>query len=173
MRKGISKAERRKAMGIVKEHVRVMCTFVCFGYDTIPEFIDAGAFNCVYALSKDLVLRIQRRVERDSSWEFYKMAQLQPHSGLPTVWELGEFRELRFAIVERMDCTLRSLIDDGTVGPFQDNRAFDAWLEHEIAPAKEHVKATTGKEVADTHQYNVMRRRKTQDLVLTDCLLCE
>lgn len=171
MRKGISKAERRKAMSLVKAHVSVSSMLVW--YDSIPEYIDGGAFNCVYALSKDLVLRVQRRDEYDSSWELYEVAQLQPHSGLPTVWELGEFDGLRFGIIERMDCTLRSLVDVGAIGPFQDAQTLDAWLEGVIGPVKEHVVTATGKDVGDTHMYNVMRRRKTQELVLTDCWLYE
>lgn len=171
MRKGISKAERRKAMALVQEHVRVRSHRV-LRYESIPEFIDAGAFNCVYALSKDLVLRVQREVEYDSSWELYEVAQLQPHSGLPTVWELGEFEGLSFGIIERMDCTLRSLVEGGVLS-FQDDRTFDAWLEDVIGPVKEHVVMATGKDVGDTHQYNVMRRRKTQEMVLTDCMLYE
>ena len=170
MRKGISKAERRKAMALIKAHVSATFHEV---RERIPEFINAGAFNCVYALSKDLVLRVQGSVEHDSSWEFYEVAQLQPHSGLPTVWELGEFKGLRFGIIERMDCTLCSLVGRGAIGPFQDSQTFDAWLEDVIGPVKEHVVMATGKEVRDTHHYNVMRRRKTQELVLTDCLLYE
>lgn len=157
-------------MALVKEHVRVISHRV-FGYESIPEFIDAGASNCVYALSKDIVLRIQRMVEIDSSWEFYEVAQLQPHSGLPTVWELGEFEGLRFGIIERMDCTLDSLVDVGAIGPFQDNLAFEEWLEGVLGPVKDHVVMATGKAVGDTHQYNVMQRRKSKELVLTDCQL--
>ena len=137
--------------------------------ETIPEFLAHGAYNAVYALSADLVLRIQRHAgEEDSSWDFYEVAQLQPHSGLPTVWELGEFEGRSFGIIERMDCTLRSLVDRGAIGPLQ---ADDPWLEDVIGQAIEHVAIWTGKYVGDTHQCNVMRRRKTQELVLTDCLL--
>lgn len=170
MRKGVSKAERRKAMALVKEHVSALNRRP-FGFESIPEFIDAGAFNCVYALSKDLVLRVQRVYAYDSSWELYEVAQDAPHSGLPTVWELGEFEGLNFGIIERMDCTLHSLVEAGAFGSLQDNRTFDAWLEDVIGPVINHVVMATGKEVCDTHQYNVMRRRKTQELVLTDCIL--
>ena len=165
MRRRVSKAERRKAMAIIKAHVSAKRR------EIIPEFINAGVFNCVYALSKDLVLRVQRRVELDSSWEVYEVAQLQPHSGLPTVWELGEFKGLRFGIIERMDCTLDSLVYSGAVGPFQDNLTLDEWVEHEIAPATEHVKVATGKDVRDMHPCNIMKRRKSKELVLTDCHL--
>lgn len=170
MRKGISKAERRKAMALVEAHVRVANSRDS-EFKQIPEFIGAGAYNCVYALSKDLVLRIQHSDDYDSSWEFYDVAQFNPHSGLPTVWELGEFEGRSFGIIERMDCTLRSLVDSGAIGPFQDKRTIDAWLEDVIGTAIEHVAMATGKYVGDTHQCNVMRRRKTQELVLTDCLL--
>lgn len=169
MRKGISKAERRKAMELVKEHVSALNRSP-FWFRSIPAFIDAGAFNCVYALSEDLVLRVQREVEYDSSWELYEVARDAPHSGLPTVWELGEFEGLNFGIIERMDCTLHSLVEAGAFGCLQDNQTFDAWLEDVIGPVKEHVVRATRKEVCDTHQYNVMRRRKTQELVLTDCM---
>ena len=169
MRKGISKAERRKATALVKEHVRVANSRDAH-FKQIPEFIGAGVYNCVYALSKDLVLRIQHSDAYDSSWEFYDVAQFNPHSGLPTVWELGEFEGRSFGIIERMDCTLRSLVESGAIGPFQDD---DEWLEDVIGPARRHVAMATGKDVCDTHQYNVMRRRKTQELVITDCLLYE
>lgn len=170
MRKGISKAERRKAMALVREHVRVMNSGG-LEHASIPEFIAAGGYNCVYALSKDLVLRVQYSDAYDSSWEFYEVAQLQPHSGLPTVWELGEFEGMRFGIIERMECTLGDLIDAGVIGASLDSCALGAWLKDAIGPVKEHVTKVTGKDVCDTHSYNVMRRRKTQELVLTDCML--
>lgn len=91
MRKGISKAERRKAMRLADKHAGLLDSGKC-QITTIPEFLGNGWHNAVYALSADLVLRIQRVAgEEDSSWDFYEAAQLYPHPALPTVWELGEF----------------------------------------------------------------------------------
>lgn len=163
MRKGISKAKRRKAMRLAEQHAGLLDSG-SFKLATIPEFLDHGAFNAVYALSADLVLRIQHRAEEDSSWEFYEVAQLYPHPALPTVWELGEFEGYKFAIVERMECTLHALA------------ALDrpvSWKEVEeaAAPAVEHLRTVTRKAVYDTHECNIMKRRKKDEFVLVDCFL--
>ena len=159
MRKGISKAERRKAMRAAEKHARTNY----WRWKEIPEFLDSGAFNVVYALSADLVLRIQRSAnEEDSSWDFYEAAQLYPHPSLPTVWELGEFKGYKFAIVERMDCTLHDLVARGR-------------LPMGCAAAKvhavEHLMTVTRKAVYDTHDHNIMKRRKKDEFALVDCLL--
>ena len=50
MRKGISKAERRKAMRVAEKHAGAH-----YGrWKGIPEFLASGSFNVVYALSADL-----------------------------------------------------------------------------------------------------------------------
>lgn len=161
MRKGISKAERRKALRVADKHAGLLDSGLgCLA--TIPEFLACGAYNAVYALSADLVLRIQRSAyEYDSSWDFYEVAQLYPHPALPTVWELGEFKEYKFAIVERMDCTLNALKARGQ--PVSRAEA--------SANAVEHLMAVSGKEVCDTHEYNIMKRRKKDEFVLVDCFL--
>ena len=161
MRKGISKAERRKAMRIAEKHAGVPDSG-SGKLATIPEFLDNGAFNAVYALSADLVLRIQRSAgEGDTSWDFYEVAQLYPHPSLPTVWELGEFKGYKFAIVERMECTLHALEARGR--PVSRAAA--------KAAAVEHLMTVSGKGVHDTHQYNIMKRRKKDEFVLVDCFL--
>ena len=160
MRKSVSKAERRKAMRIAEKHAGVLASDE--RGQEIPEFLDRGMFNSVYALSADLVLRIQRIAgEDDSSWDFYEVAQLYPHPALPTVWELGEFKGYKFAIVERMECTLHALKARGR--PVSRAAA--------KAHAVEHLMTVSGKEVYDTHQYNIMKRRKKDEFVLVDCLL--
>ena len=163
MRKGISKAERRKAMRVAEKHAGLLDSG-SGQLETIPEFLDHGAFNAVYALSADLVLRIQRSAgEEDTSWDFYEVAQLYPHPALPTVWELGEFKGYKFAIVERMECTLRSIIDQaGQV---------DSAADEDVAWAVDHLISVTQKEVYDTHEYNIMKRRKKDEFVLVDCFL--
>lgn len=159
MRKGVSKAERRKALRLAEKHA---------GADSrirkeLPEFLDIGAFNVVYALSADLVLRIQRMAgEEDSSWDFYEAAQLYPHPALPTVWELGEFNGYKFAIVERMDCTLHALEARGRLAT-----GSSAAKVHAV----EHLMTVTRKVVYDTHEYNIMKRRKKDEFVLVDCFL--
>lgn len=161
MRKGISKAERRKAMRIADKHAGVLDSG-SGQIATIPEWLDHGCYNAVYALSADLVLRIQRDAgEEDSSWEFYEVAQVYPHPSLPTVWELGEFKGYKFAIVERMECTLHAL---EARGPLVSS-------EESGADAVEHLMIVSGKEVRDTHEYNIMKRRKKDELVLVDCFL--
>lgn len=116
----------------------------------------------MYALSADLVLRIQQRADaEDSSWDFYEVAQLYPHPSLPTVWELGEFEGYKFAIVERMDCTLHALKARG-------QRVSRAEAE---AHAVEHLMTVVGREASDTHDYNIMKRRKKSEFVLVDCFL--
>lgn len=158
MRKGISKPERRTAMRVAEKHARANC----LRWKEIPEFLDSGAFNVVYALSADLVLRIQQiAYEADSSWDFYEAAQLYPHPSLPTVWELGEFKGHKFAIVERMDCTLHALEALGR----------PVSREEAAAHAVEHLLNVTNRVVYDTHDYNIMKRRKKDEFVLVDCLL--
>lgn len=163
MRKGISKAERRKAMRVAEKHAGLPYR----GSDqlqTIPEFLAYGAYNAVYALSADLVLRIQRRdgEEEDTSWDFYEVAQLYPHTSLPTVWELDEFKGYKFAIVERMECTLHALKARGR----------PVSLAAAKASAIEHLRIVAPKNSAsDTHDYNIMKRRKKDELVLVDCFL--
>lgn len=72
MRKGISKAERRKAMRLAERYAGLLDS-VSGQLATIPEFLDHGAYNAVYALSADLVLRIQRSAgAEDSSWDFLR-----------------------------------------------------------------------------------------------------
>lgn len=72
MRKGISKAERRKAMRLADKHAGLLDSGKC-QITTIPEFLGNGWHNAVYALSADLVLRIQRVAgEEDSSWDFLR-----------------------------------------------------------------------------------------------------
>ena len=163
MRKGTSKAERRKAMRVAEKHVGVQDS--CLGggcLETIPEFLAHGSYNAVYALSADLVLRIQRSAgAEDTSWDFYEVAQLYPHPSLPTVWELGEFKGYKFAIVERMECTLHDLQVRGR--PVSSAAA--------AAHAVEHLMTVSGKGVYDTHKYNIMKRRKKDEFVLVDCFL--
>lgn len=157
MRKGVSKAERRKAMRAAEKHARTSW----WRWKEIPEFLGSGSYNVVYALSADLVLRIQRRAhDEDSSWNLYEVAQLYPHPSLPTVWELGEFKGYKFAIVERMDCTLYELEALGR----------PVSLEEAAAHAVEHLMTATGKVVHDTHEYNIMKRRKKDEFALVDCL---
>ena len=161
MRKGISKAERRKAMRVAEKHAGVLDSG-SGQLATIPEFLDHGAYNAVYGLSADLVLRIQRTAgEEDSSWDFYEVAQLYPHPALPTVWELGEFAGYKFAIVERMECTLHALKARGL--PVSRAAA--------KANAVDHLISVTQKEVSDAHDQNIMKRRKKDEFVLVDCLL--
>ena len=162
MRKGISKSERRKATRVAEKHCRVRRRGDPRGFEEIPEWLDCGTFNCVYALSADLVLRIQQVAgEEDSSWDFYEVAQLYPHQSLPTVWELGEFKGYTFAIVERMDCTLHDLEVRGRVV------GGAAAKVHAV----EHLSSVTNKEVRDTHEGNIMKRRNKDEFVLVDCFL--
>lgn len=158
MRKGISKAERRKAMRVAEKHAGAH-----YGrWKGIPEFLDSGAYNAVYALSADLVLRIQRiAYEDDTSWDFYEVAQLYPHPALPTVWELGEFKGYKFAIVERMDCTLHAL----------EARGRPISSEASGVNAVEHLLTVTGKVAYDTRSCNIMKRRKKDEFALVDCFL--
>ena len=161
MRKGISKAERRKAMRVAEKHTGLLDSG-SGQLATIPEFLDHGAYNAVYALSADLVLRIQRSAgEEDSSWNFYEVAQLYPHPSLPTVWELGEFKGYKFAIVERMECTLHALKARGR----------QVSLAEAKASAIEHLRIVAAIEASDTHDRNIMKRRKKDEFVLVDCFL--
>lgn len=161
MRKGISKAERRKAMRAAEKHALTPY----WRWEDIPEFLGSGAFNVVYALSADLVLRIQKRAHaEDSSWDFYEVAQLYPHPSLPTVWELGEFKGHKFAIVERMGCTLHALEDP-------DSPISREEVEEAAAPAVEHLLNVANRVAYDLHDFNIMKRRKKDEFVLVDCFL--
>ena len=162
MRKGISKAERRKAMRVAEKHAGLLDSG-SGQLETIPEFLDQGGFNAVYALSADLVLRIQRSAgKEESSWNFYETAQLYPHPSLPTVWELGEFEGYKFAIVERMECTLHAL----------QARGLPVSRAAAKANAVEHLRTVKPRSaVSDAHHRNIMKRRKKDEFVLVDCLL--
>ena len=163
MRKGVSKAERRKAARIAAKHAGAQRrSRATYGFTEIPEWLDFGAFNAVYRLTADLVLRIQRSAgEDDSSWNFYEAAQLYPHPSLPTVWELGEFKGYKFAIVERMECTLHDL----------EARGRPVSLAAAKANAVEHLRTVTKIVASDTHYRNIMKRRKKDEFVLVDCFL--
>lgn len=163
MRKGISKAEHRKVLRLAEKHAGAWEHYE-EGQD-IPKFTEllgCGAYNAAYALSADLVLRIQRSAgEEDSSWDFYEVAQLYPHPSLPTVWELGEFKGYKFAIVERMECTLHALKARGR----------PVSLAAAKANAVEHLRIVADVEASDTHEHNIMKRRKKDEFVLVDCFL--
>lgn len=162
-RTGIRKAERRKAMRVAEKHA--IAAARRWSRPGIPEFLDSGMYNAVYALSADLVLRIQRRAgEEDSSWDFYEAAQLYPHQSLPTVWELGEFKGYKFAIVERMECMLGDLEGLGRPVSLEE-------VEEAAAPAVAHLLNVTNRVAYDTHDYNIMKRRKKDEFVLVDCFL--
>lgn len=169
MRKGISKAERRKALAIGESLVR-MCAVVDDGVaspsqvETLPGYLGDGAYNVVCAISRDLVVRAQKGYNGmdDGSWELYEAAQMFPHDTMPTVWELGRLSDgRRYAISERMACCLWQ---SGTWREYDVPEVESALVEH----LKKHRKVS---ELSDLHTSNLMERRRTRELVVIDCFI--
>lgn len=170
MRKGISKAERRKALAI-GEHMVRLCAAVRAGFErnsrfaTMPGYLGAGVFNMVCAISRDLVVRVQKEYKGrdDGSWELYTAAQMFPHVNMPTVWELGRLSDGRmYAIVERMACCM------GQTSTWWEEEDVAEVERAVVAHLQEHLEVA---ELGDLHDENIMERRRTRELVITDCYM--
>lgn len=105
MRAKLKRSEARKALALVERVGFAMGTFkVRKAYSKFPEFIGMGAFNAVYGLTADLVVRVCRGTVPDESWAYYDwvLENGRLFEACPKVWQLGSFGGHRFAIVERM-----------------------------------------------------------------------
>lgn len=106
MRAKLKRSEERKALALVERVVFAVDSFkACRKF---PEYIGRGAFNAVFGLTADLVVRVCRRAVPDESWAYYDWAQENGKlfEACPKVWYLGSFGGHRFAIVERMAHTV-------------------------------------------------------------------
>lgn len=108
MRARLKKSEMRKALELVERAVFAMkpCNR---GVVSMPEFIGAGVYNSVFGLTADLVVRVCRYISPDQSWAYYDWVQEngKHFEACPQVWHLDSFGGHRFAIVERMQQTIR------------------------------------------------------------------
>lgn len=132
-------------------------------HDTVTDdinertgFIAGGGFNEVYSYGKNKVIRISKRSNADTSWDFLEWAQLEPQPWMPTVYQLGEVwiddRAYKYAVLERLDS-----ID---------------WDEHSTAlealrEGEQHYKERFGFLPLDLFPSNIMRR-KTGEYVMND-----
>lgn len=168
MRKGISKAESRKALAIGEHMVRIGAVRDEHRRErrvaTMPGYLGEGAYNVVCAISRDLVVRVQKEFNGwdDNSWELYEAAQVFPHVNMPTVWEIGRLSDGRmYAIVERMACAMRQSSTWGDADVLAAERAV-------VAHLKKHREVS---ELGDLHPENLMERRGSRELVITDCYI--
>ena len=159
MRKCVQKWERKRAMALLSR-VATCMDRPTFEYQGVHGFIGSGAYNAVYALSADLVLRVEQEPGKDSEgWYKFELCQMYPHVNLPVIWEIGVHATgRRWAIVERLDIQYADL--PGVFGmelvPKELTRAAEEHLEkHDVR-------------LSDNHGYNLMRRRKSDVWVIAD-----
>lgn len=166
MRNGLKKCERRKAISVAIESASK--SSMGGAKKLVRGYIGNGAYNYVYAVTADLVVRVEEEHHPwDTSWRMYEIAQLDPHPNLPVVWEIGSLQcGRRYAIVERMECALVEVEywSDKSVDEL------DYGIREVTAEARRHLRKYA-RVVSDLHEGNVMLRRKTHDAVLTDCLI--
>lgn len=176
MRKTISQHEIAKARALVEQwNTQAIVNLVAA--ERRPGYIGMGAYNAVFALTKDLAVRFSRcasdreegHLLEDNSWDTYRLSQMHPELGLVKVWHMGvvqllEYGAVRYrawAIVERCDTTAHNAVHQGKVRD-SDVKEF-AELEH----AKF---SDLGLDVWDLHLGNIcLSRGKRPRLVITDC----
>ena len=129
-------------------------------YSVAHGFIGEGWYNAVYALSADLVLRVEKRPGKDSAgWHAFTLAQLYPHENLPVIWEIGVGGDgRRWAIVERLDIQYADL--PGV-------RGMEPVPPELTSAAVSHMKQYDVY-LSDNHGFNLMRRRKSDVWVIAD-----
>lgn len=162
MRKCVQKWERKRAMALLSHVVGVLAhtEYGILGeLNAHPKLLGAGSYNAVFALSNDLVLRVEKVPDEDiQGWATFKMCQLHPHPGLPVIWEIGTAEcGRRWAIVERLDVEWAAMPGHESSGV--------PWKL--ISGACEHLECC-GVTLTDNHGWNVMRRRKSDVWVISD-----
>ena len=159
MRKCIQKWERKRAMATLAR-VSNALSQPTTEYRVAHGFIGTGTYNAVYALSADLVLRVEKEPGEDSKgWRVFTLAQMHPHENLPVIWEIGVGGDgRRWAIVERLDIQYADLpgVCGSELVPLALTRA-----------AAEHMQKHDV-HLSDNHGYNLMRRRKSDVWVIAD-----
>ena len=165
MRKCIQKWERKRAMATLARVSNALDNRSVEGlaideYKVAHGFLGEGSYNAVYALSADLVLRVEKEPGKDiDGWRAFTLAQMYPHENLPVIWEIGVGDDgRRWAIVERLDIRYADL--PGVNGmqnvPYALTRAAEEHMEqHDVY-------------LSDNHGYNLMRRRKSDVWVVAD-----
>ena len=159
MRKCVQKWERKRAM-VVLARVSNCMDKPTDEYEVAHGFLGEGSFNAVYALSADLVLRVEKCPGRDiAGWRAFTLAQMYPHENLPVIWEIGVGGDgRRWAIVERLDIHYADLpgVRGMELAPEELTSAAVAHMQqHDVY-------------LSDNHGYNLMRRRKSDVWVIAD-----
>lgn len=165
MRKCIQKWERKRAMAVLARVSNSLNKISGEEADTdeykvAHGFLGEGSFNAVYALSADLVLRVEKAPGWDpAGWKAFTLAQMFPHENLPVIWEIGVCDDgRRWAIVERLGIQYAALpgVDGYQLVPPGLTSAAVAHLEqHDVY-------------LSDNHGFNLMRRRKSDVWVISD-----
>ena len=165
MRKCIQKWERKRALVVLARvsnalDNRSFDKLATYEYQVAHGFIGEGGYNAVYALSADLVLRVEKEPGDDKAgWRAFTMAQMHPHENLPVIWEIGVGGDgRRWAIVERLDIHYADLpgVSGMELVPVELTSAAVAHMEqHDVY-------------LSDNHGYNLMRRRKSDVWVIAD-----
>lgn len=159
MRKCVQKWERKRAMALLAR-VSNAIDRPMTQYRGVDGFIGEGLYNAVYALSADLVLRVEKEPGLDSrGWRTFEMCQMYPHVNLPVIWEIGVHATgRRWAIVERLGIQYADLpgVDGCNIVPEELTRA-----------AEDHLNKYDV-HLSDNHGYNLMRRRKGDVWVISD-----
>ena len=165
MRKCIQKWERKRAMATLARvskalDNRIFDKLATYEYQMAHGFLGEGTYNAVYALSADLVLRVEKEPGEDiDGWEAFTLAQMYPHENLPVIWEIGVGDDgRRWAIVERLDIRYADLpgVNGSDLVPVELTSA-----------AEEHMKQYDV-HLSDNHGFNLMRRRKSDVWVIAD-----
>ena len=161
MRKCIQKWERKRAMALLARVSNCLDNPSHEDeYEPVPGFLGEGFYNAVYALSADLVLRVEKSPGEDvKGWRAFTLAQMYPHDNLPVIWEIGVGDDgRRWAIVERLDIRYADL--PGVNG-------MELVPEELIGAAVGHMQHYDVY-LSDYHGYNLMRRRKSNVWVIAD-----
>lgn len=159
MRKCVQKWERKRAMALLSR-VSNALDQPTTEYTVAHGFLGEGYYNAVYALSADLVLRVEKRPGTDDGWRTFETCQMHPHGNLPVIWEIGVHADgRRWAIVERLDIHYADLpgVDGAEQVP-----------EELTSAAVAHLLRYGGVYISDNHGCNLMRRRKSDVWVIVD-----
>lgn len=159
MRKCVQKWERKRAMALLARVSNAMGKETT-EYTVAHGFLGEGMYNAVYALSADLVLRVEKEPGLDSKgWRTFELCQMYPHANLPVIWEIGIGDDgRRWAIVERFYMQYADL--PGVDG--------DERVPRELTRAAEEHLWKQGVYLSDNHGFNLMRRRKSDVWVIVD-----
>ena len=159
MRKCIQKWERKRAMALMARVTNALGQPTT-EYEMEHGFLGEGAYNAVYALSADLVLRVEKCPGEDiAGWRAFTLAQMYPHDNLPVIWEIGVGDDgRRWAIVERLGIQYADLpgVNGMELVPPELTRAAVSHMkQHDVY-------------LSDNHGFNLMRRRKSDVWVIAD-----